>query len=145
MAGFTDTVETAILNHLFGKSTWTPPATMYLLVSSTAITDAGTGATEPTTGGYARVATTGSHWRAPTGTAPVVITNASVLSFPKATAGWLAGTQVAYFALSSAATGGTFQVTGSLAVGKAIETDDTLEFPPDSLAIRLGDPGDSGL
>lgn len=29
MAGFTDTIENAVLNHIFGRTTYTAPATFY--------------------------------------------------------------------------------------------------------------------
>lgn len=143
MPGFTDAVEASILNHFFGKSTWTPPSTLYLLVSSTTITDAGSGATEPSGGGYLRVATTGDDWGSPSGTAPVVISNSDQLEFPEATGNWLSSANLTHFGLATASSGGSIVATGALTVAKPVLLGDTLYFPVGSLVLKIGDPSDA--
>ncbi len=52
----TDSTEKEILRYLFGRIPFTPPPLYYAGVSSTAINEDSTGATEPSGGGYTRIA-----------------------------------------------------------------------------------------
>ncbi|HEX5522781.1 MAG TPA: hypothetical protein VFX53_05005, partial [Pedococcus sp.] len=74
MAGFVDTVERALLDHFLTDPAYTPPATMYLALSSTTPTEAAGNFTEPSGGSYARVSPTATAWSAASGTAPAVKT-----------------------------------------------------------------------
>lgn len=90
------------------------PATLYIGVSSTLpilnVDGTISGATEPTTGGYARiaVANTDAQWTF-TGRSA---SNTAALEFPEATADW--DEVVEYFVVYSAATAGTALWFGSL-------------------------------
>jgi hypothetical protein len=94
MAGFKSAyLSNKLLGHVFGATTWAPPATLYCALF-TVIPDAnGAGGTEVSGGGYARVAVTNTTASFPTPTIQQV-SNAVVIDFGTPTgAGW--GTIVA--------------------------------------------------
>ena len=143
MAGFTDTVEQALLDHFLTDSAYTPPSTMYIGLSSTTPTEAGTNFTEPSTGSYARVSTPGADWGAATGTAPATKSTTSVKTFPTATGDWVSGSNLTHFGLFSASTGGTLLAWGALTTAKAVLNGDTASFASGALVLKLGDPADT--
>jgi hypothetical protein len=143
MAGFVDTVERAILDHFVGNATWTPPATIYVGLSSTTPTEAGVNITEPSAGAYARVATTAATWDAATGTAPATMSNGAVITFPTATETWLSGADLTHFVLFDAATLGNAVAFGALATAKPVMSGDTASFAVGTLVLKLGDPTDT--
>ena len=141
MPGPTNELEQAILNHIFGKATYTPPTNWFVGVSTTTPSDDGSGFTEPAGGSYARVSTAASDWGTASGTAPAALSNSSVITFPAATADW--GT-VTYFGLFEAATGGTPKITGSFpSPGIAVGSGQTLEFAAGTIRNLAGDPSDT--
>lgn len=142
MAGFTDTVEQDILNGVFAAAAWAGYASLWVALSSTAPTDAGANVTEPTTGAYARVQTVNADWAAATGTAPTTKSNANVITFPTATADWLAGVNLTHFVLFDATTLGDAVATGALDVAKPVLNGDTASFAVGQLSLKLGDEGD---
>jgi hypothetical protein len=141
--GAVDTEEQAILNGVLQDPSYAGYATLYIGLSSTTPAEAGTGATEPSTGSYARVATTGADWSAATGTAPAVKTNTAVKTFPTATADWVAGANLTYFGLWDASTAGNLKWFGVLTVAKPVLNGDTASFAAGALILKFGDPGDS--
>lgn len=142
MAGFVDTIEQAILNHVFTDPAWTPAATLYIGLSTTTPTEAGGNFTEPSTGSYARVSTTAADWSAATGTAPATKTNTAVKTFPTATADWSAGANMTHFGIFDASTAGNLLLWGALGTAKPVLSGDTASFPASSLVCKLGDPAD---
>jgi hypothetical protein len=140
---FSDSLEADILNGLFTDPAWTPPATLYIGLSSTTPADDGSNFTEPSTGAYARVSTAAADWGAASGTAPVVKSNTAVKTFPTATATWLAGVNLTWFGLFAAASGGTPIATGQLTVAKPVMNGDTPSFAAGQLVAKLGKPTDS--
>ena len=130
MGSFSDHWENEILDHLFGKGTYTPP-TIYVGLSTADPTDDGTGLAEPSGGGYARVATAASDWNAASGGA---LDNANAIEFAQATASW--GT-VTHFALFDAVTAGNLLAHGTLTTSKAITNGDTARFAAGDLDVSL--------
>lgn len=139
MAGFTDALEIALLDHLFTDPAYTPPANWFVALSTTTPTEAAANFTEPTGGAYARVSTAATDWAAASGTAPVTKANGVAITFPAATASW--GT-VTHFGLYTAVTAGTLSVWGLLTTAQAIGVGNTPSFAIGALVIKLGDPGD---
>lgn len=139
-SGPVDSVEAAILNHAFGKATWTPPATYYLALSTTTPTDAAGNFTEPVGGSYARVHALAADWNSASSTAPTVLTNANSLAFPAATGSW--GT-CTYLGLYDASSAGAFTWFGALAVAQSITTGATLSFAAGAIVMQCGDPADA--
>lgn len=144
--GFTDTTEQAVLNHLFGKATWTPGTTLALgLLSGTPSDDVGGGLTEQVVGvgGYARAATAAADWNAATGTAPTTITTNAVKTWPTASADWRAGANLTHVGLYSATTAGTLIATAPLTVPKPVLNGDTPSLAAGAIVFKLGDVGDT--
>lgn len=143
MAGFVDTVEQNLLNHFLTDPAYTPPATMYIALSSTTPTEAGGNFTEPSGGAYARVSTAAADWGAATGTAPATKSNTATKTFPTATADWVAGANLTYFGLFDALTVGNLLAFGQLTTAKPVLNGDTASFAIGALVLKLGDPGDT--
>jgi hypothetical protein len=143
MAGFTNAVEQALLDHFLTDPAYVPPATMYIGVSSTTPAEDGTGFTEPSGGGYARVSTAAADWGAASGTAPATKSNTAVKTFPTATADWLAGANLTHFGLFDAATAGALLCWGALGTAKPVLNGDTASFGAGALVLKLGDPADT--
>lgn len=123
---FSNYLETEILDHVFGGSAYTAPATLYLGLYTAAPSDSG-GGTEVSGGSYARqtVAFTVSGNTA---------SNTSAIEFPTATASW--GT-VGYVGIFDALTSGNLLAYASLTTAKAIDSGDVLRVPAGDLDITL--------
>lgn len=143
MAGFTDTVEKALLDHFLTDPAYTPPATMYLGLSSTTPTEAGGNFTEPSSGSYARVSTVAADWSAASGTAPAVKTTTATKTFPTATADWSSAANLTHFGLFDASSAGNLLAWGALTTAKPVLNGDTASFAAGALTLKLGDPADS--
>lgn len=142
MAGFTDATERAILDHVLSDPPYAPPSTLYIGLSSTTPTEAGTNFTEPSGGSYARVSTTAADWSAASGTAPATKTTTATKTFPTATADWSSGANLACFGLFDAPTGGNLVAWGALTTAKPVLSGDQASFGPGGLTLKLGDPSD---
>jgi len=116
-----------------GKASYTPP-TVYVGLSSTTPAVAGTGVTEPSTGSYARVATSAATWNS---AASSTTSNASAITFPTATADWASGSNMTHFVFYDASTAGNFLGFGALTTAKAILNGDTASFAAAALTITL--------
>jgi hypothetical protein len=147
-AGFTDTLELAVLNHVMGKGTFTPNAQTWIGLSSTTPTEAGGTFTEPSGGAYARPATqgttaTGAAWNTATATAPAYVDNSGVITFPTASADWVAGANLTYFGGFTALTAGTLHWFGLLTTPKPVLNGDTASFAAGGIRVQMGDPLDT--
>lgn len=143
MAGFVDTVEQALLDHFLTDPAYTPPATMYIGLSSTTPTEAAGNFTEPSGGSYARVSTAAADWSAATGTAPATKTNTATKTFTAASATWSSGSNLTHFGLFDASTAGNLLLWGALGTAKPVLSGDTASFAAGALVLKLGDPADS--
>lgn len=130
MGSFSDHWENEILDHVFGKGAYTPP-TIYVGLSTADPGDDGTGLSEPSGNGYARVATTSADWDLASGGA---LDNANAIEFAEATGSW--GT-VTHFALFDAASGGNLLAHGSLNQSKMIASGDTARVVASDLDVSL--------
>lgn len=130
MGGFSDYWESKILDHLFGKGSYTPP-TIYVGLSTADPTDDGTGLAEPSGNAYARVQTSTSDWNAASNGS---LDNTNEITFDQATGSW--GT-ITHFALFDAATAGNMLAHGALSQSKAIGESDTARFEASDLQISL--------
>ena len=131
MGNISNYLANALLNHIFGKGTYTPPTNIYVELSTTAPTDSGTNVTPPSGGGYARKQTAPSDWNMG---ANRIIDNANAIEFAEATASW--GT-LSHFALFDAASGGNFLGWGALATPKAVDSGDTARFAAGDLDVSF--------
>ena len=130
MGSFSDHWENEILDHIFGKGSYTPP-TIYVGLSTADPLDNGSGLAEPSGNGYARVATSGGYWTTSSGGS---LSNAGDISFPQATGSW--GT-ITHFALFDAATAGNMLAHGALNQSKTITSGDTAKFAAGDLDVSL--------
>ena len=103
MTGFTDRTAQGILNHLVGKTALYTLPTAYVGLFTAVGTDAGTGFTEVSGGGYARVTTAAGDWSAASGTGPSTISNTGMLTYPAASANW--GSVIAFGLFDAASAG----------------------------------------
>jgi len=130
MGSFSDHWENEILDHLFGRGSYTPP-TIYVGLSTADPGDDGAGLSEPAGNGYARVPTAGTDWNAASGGA---LDNANAIEFAEATGSW--GT-VTHFALFDASSGGNLLAHGSLTQSQTIAGGDTAQFAAGALDVSL--------
>jgi hypothetical protein len=130
MGSFSNYLENKLLDHLFGKASYTSP-TIYVGLSTADPLDDGSGLAEPSGNGYARVQTAAADWNAAVNG---LIDNANDITFPQATGSW--GT-ITHFALFDAATGGNMLAHGALSQSKAINNGDTAKFAAGALDVSL--------
>lgn len=126
--GFTTHLANALLDHLFGGTAYTQP-TIYAGLSTADPGDDGSGLSEPSGGGYARVAV--PDWDGATSGSS---SNTNAINFPDATGSW--GT-ISHTFLSDAATGGNVLTYGSIASATAVNNGDTMYFGDGSFTITL--------
>jgi hypothetical protein len=143
MGAKSDYLENKIIDWLFRGQTYTPPATIYVGLLTSAPTDAG-GGTEVSGGSYARVGVSGglTNWSgtqgagtttASTGTSGTTSNNAAI-TFPAPTANW--GT-VTHFALYDAASGGNMLYYAALTTPKTINNGDAApSFAAGQLSVQ---------
>ncbi|MDP2808653.1 MAG: hypothetical protein Q8O34_00725 [Rhodocyclaceae bacterium] len=146
MTAKTDYLENKLIDHVFRGQTYTPPATLYVGLFTSAPTDAG-GGVEVTGGDYARVGVAASlaNWAgtqaagsttASSGTGGTTSNNVAI-TFPAPTAPW--GNVVA-FGLFDALTGGNPLVGSALTTPKTINNGDAApSFAAGALTFREDD------
>jgi hypothetical protein len=137
MAGSkSDYLEKKFLDWLYGNNAFSPPATVYVALSTGAYTDAATGTSmnEVTGGGYARasVANNTTNFPASTGTNPTTKTNGTAIVFPTASAAYASPVLSVY--LVDAATGGNV-LHGSDITSQTIASGDTPTIAASALTI----------
>lgn len=123
-------LENKLLDLVFGGTTFTPPATLYIALYTSDPTDADTG-TEVSGGSYARVAVTNNatNWPAASGGQK---SNANAITFAQATASW--GT-VTHVGIRDALTGGNLLYSGPLVTPRTVNNGDTFSFAATQLVI----------
>lgn len=133
MGSFADYLENKILDHVFGNTAYSTPATVYVGLSTTTITDAGGNITEPAGGSYARVSVTNNvtNWPNASGGSK---SNGTAITFPTATGSW--GTIIDFF-IADASSGGNILGYGTLTVSKTVSSGDTLSFAASALTVTL--------
>lgn len=132
MGSFADYAENKMLDHVFGGADFARPATLYIGLSTTTITDAGGNITEPGNG-YARVAVTNNTTNFPAASAGAK-SNGAPITFPAATGSW--GTILDFF-IADAASGGNIIAYGTLNASQAVASGETINFAVGALSISL--------
>lgn len=126
---FTNYLEDAVLDHVFGGNAYTAPSTLYVGLFTAAPSDTG-GGTEVSGGGYARQTATFTV----SGTEPTEATNSAAIDYPTATADLGTITHVGVF---DALTSGNLLAYASVSTSKTINTGDVLRIPAGDLDIQL--------
>lgn len=116
MGSLSDYLENKVLDHIFGVASYSPPATVYLALSTADPTEDGSGLAEPSGNNYARKAITFG-----VAAARMISQNADV-TFNQATGPW--GT-ITHYALFSAASGGNMMAYGQLTTAKQVVAGNT--------------------
>lgn len=123
---FSNYLENKVLDHVFGGSAYTAPATLYVGLFTSDPGEAGAG-TEVSGGSYARqtitFTVTGSQ-----------ASSSAAVEFPTATASW--GT-ITYAAVYDAVSGGNLLASGALTTSKTIDSGDVFRIPSGDFNIDL--------
>jgi len=131
MANLTYYAANRINDRLFGSTAYTPPATYYLGISTTAVTQSGTGIAEPTDTAYSRIAITNNKTNFGASSSGVV-SNIVQFQFPESLVSWGV---IGYWFISDSLTGGNIWYRGSLLTSRTVESQTTLILPVGSLDV----------
>lgn len=123
----TQAMSQLVLDHQLGVATWTAPAGVFVGLSTTAIAEDGTGATEPPgANGYARQNAGAAYAAATTTATGATSANTAALTYgPNTNTDW--GT-ITHFFFSDAVTGGTILRAEALTTPRAVAVNDSFEF-----------------
>jgi len=133
MAAFSDYLEGKIIDSTLRGQTFPTISTIWVGLSSAAITEAGT-LNEITGTSYVRVSVSATTANFSAHGAAGPSSNASAITFPVAGGSW--GTATHVF-LSDASTAGNVLYHGALTAAKAIEINDTFQIAANDLDITL--------
>lgn len=136
MGSFADYMELKVLDNIFGATAMPTIANEFFALSSTDPGEAGAGITEPSGGSYARksMANNKTTW----GTAGSgQVANAAVITFATATADWLSGVDLGFWALFDAITSGNMICYGVVTVPKPVLNGDTAEIAVGACVVTL--------
>jgi len=128
MGSFADYLENKVLDHVLGGPDYSRPATVYMGLSTSTITDAGGNITEPVGNNYSRVAITNNDTNFPAASGGAK-SNGTAITFPTPSGDW--GTITDYF-IADAATDGNILAAGVLGYM------DGENFVPDPQTINNG-------
>ena len=129
MAGFSDYLETKVLDHVFGGTSYTAPSTLYVALFTAAPSDSG-GGTEVSSSGtaYSRQTITLT-------TSGGTTSNTSAVEYSTATGSGF-GTVVA-MGIFDASSSGNLLAYGNLTVSKSVSAGDVFRFNASSIDITL--------
>jgi len=123
---FSNYLENKVMLHVFGGTSYTAPATLYVGLYTSDPGEGNTG-TEVSGGSYARQSAAFTI----TDTAAA---NTAAIEFPTASGSW--GT-VTYVGISDALSGGNLLASGALTTSKTISSGDVFRIPTGDLDITL--------
>jgi len=123
---FSNYLETKVLDHVFGGTAYTAPATLYIGLYTAAPSDTG-GGTEVSGTGYARQSSGFT-------TSGATTSNTGAVEFPTAGSNWGTITHVGVF---DASTAGNLLAYGALTTSKLVESGDVFRIPAGDLDITL--------
>lgn len=124
-SGKTDYLENELLDHALRNATWTPPATVYLALYTTAPGEA-TAGTEVSGGSYARQAVTCG------AASGGQVQNSGLITFPTASAGWGTITGAALVDTSSGACNILYYLDG---LSQVVNTNDIVSVAIAALTV----------
>jgi len=129
----------ASLDQLSGNGAPIAPANLFIGVSSTAPAEDGSNVTEPTAGSYARVSRQASDWTvsADRGDGYSFVASTTPVTFPTATADWLAGAPLTHTLIFDAATAGNLLFSVASTTPKINAQGQVLDIAVGDLSIAL--------
>lgn len=145
MAALSDYLENKVIDWLMRGQTFTPPATVYVGLDTTADNDADSAKVEVSGGAYARVAVASSlaNWAGTQSSGSTVASSGSsgttsnngTITFPAPTANW---GSIVGFAVYDAATGGNLLWYGTLGTPKTVNNGDPApSFAAGQLSLQI--------
>lgn len=137
MGSLSNFIENEILDHVLKTGDYTPPANLYVALSTADPTDDGSGIAEPSGNGYARV--NHNSWDDSTGRATE---NTGTISFTEASGSW--GT-VTHFAIFDHVSAGNMIAHGALSASKTIGAGDNASFQDGAIDISFNSGGISNF
>jgi len=132
---FTDYMENALLDHIFGGQSTPAVGTLYLALSSTTPSDDGTNFTEPSEASYARAAILANNTNFPAAVAGSIKNGGASISFPKALESWTG--PLTHFGIFNAMTNGDLLAYGALTSSQSVVVGNVFTIPVDELVINL--------
>ncbi len=133
---FTNFLEHAVLDYVFGLTSYVPSGTLYVGLSTTTPTEAGGNFTEPASG-YARVAVTNNktNWSTATqnGTSGE-IHNRTTITFPTSSGNWGTITHAGLFDHSGA---GNLLTQAPLTNQQTVNINNTLAYASGAMIFRM--------
>jgi hypothetical protein len=133
VGSFTDFLELEVLDHVFGAAAYSAPATLYVGLSTTTITDAGGNITEPAGNNYARAVVTNNSTNFPAAAAGSK-SNGTDINFNVPSGAW--GTILDFF-IGDAASAGNILAYGTLTASQSPTSGNTVKFAAGALTITL--------
>lgn len=130
-------LKNEVLENLFQNKVFTVPRMMYIALSKTAPTDAGTGCTEPTSASYFRLGVTSNetNW---TSAAEGSLSNSIALRFTEAQESWTTqAAPISHWAIFDSQTGGNMLFYGALTKTQEIPRGSILEIPENGLVTTI--------
>jgi hypothetical protein len=121
------------LDRNFGGTAYTPPATYYFGLSTTAVQIDGTGATEPSGGAYARIALTNDKTKWGTA-ANGALTNSAAVTYVESTTSW--GT-ITHVFMSDALSAGNVWWFDTLTPSRAVASATTVLFAIGAITVQM--------
>jgi hypothetical protein len=122
----------AHLNFDLGSTSYSPPATWYVGLSTVTVTATGS-YTEPVSGSYARVAVTNNKTNFSTSTGST-LTNLVAITFPESSGSWGTATDVMFL---DASTAGNLWYYQALPIPKVIQSETTVSFSASAINITI--------
>lgn len=122
-----------VLDFNFGGTSYSPPATYYFGLSTTTINIDGTGATEPSSGAYARIGLTNNktNWG---NASNASLTNSTAVQFAESTASW--GT-ITYVGMWDALTSGSIYWYDALSPARTVASATTVLFAISAITVQM--------
>jgi hypothetical protein len=141
MGALTNRAEAALINSFFGKTSnfgaLASRPTLYVGLFTAAPAEAGTGGTEATGTGYARVATATTDWNSATEGDPSHTENANIIDFGTAGGTWSSGSNMTHFGIWDASTSGNLLAFAALTTAKPVISGDPVSFAVGALVFTL--------
>lgn len=128
MGSISDYLENKLLDHVTGVAAYTPPATVYVGLSTADPQDDGSGLAEPSGNNYGRKAVTLG------AAASRQVKNSALITFNQASGAW--GT-VSHYGIFDAETGGNMMAHGSLSESKQVVAGNTPSIAAEAIVLSF--------
>lgn len=132
MGSLSDFAENEVLDHILGVGAYTPPATVYIGLSTADPLDTGGSLAEPSGNGYARKAITFA------AASSRQVAQTGGVTFDQASGSW--GT-ITHYGIFSASSGGSMLAHGQLSASKVVSSGDTPSIASGQVTISFSSGG----